>query len=171
MSSTRLPLDGNRHLLEQGLALLAQLDDALYANPRGSWTPVGAQYRHVLDHYFCFFEGLATGRVDYDARTRDERLERSRAEAEVATRGILSALQQLAARADAPLLVQMNSGAPEDGPDWRESSAGRELQFLCSHTVHHYALIKLLLQGAGMDLGPEFGVAPSTLTYQRATAR
>jgi hypothetical protein len=34
--------------------------------------------------------------------------------------------------------------------------------------VHHYALIKLLLEGSGVDLGVEFGVAPSTLAHQRA---
>jgi hypothetical protein len=45
------------------------------------------------------------------------------------------------------------------------------LQFLCSHTVHHFALIKLLLDGTGVDLAPEFGVAPSTLAYHRTALR
>jgi hypothetical protein len=37
-----------------------------------------------------------------------------------------------------------------------------------SHTVHHYALVKLLLEDAGVDAGAEFGVAPSSLAYQAA---
>lgn len=126
MTASPLPLEGNRILLRQGVALLEQLSDELYAGPRGSWAPVGVQYRHILEHYRSFFAGLAAGRVDYDARARD------------AT------------------------------PDWRPSSLGRELQFLSSHTLHHYALIKLLLDDTGLDLGPEFGVAPSTLAWQRA---
>lgn len=48
-------------------------------------------------------------------------------------------------------------------PDWSDSSVKRELQFLVSHTVHHYALIKELLRREGFDPGAEFGVAPSTL--------
>lgn len=172
MSVKRLPLDGNLHLLEQGVALLERLGDALYTSPRGSWAPVGAQYRHVLEHYLCFLGGLPEGRVDYDARARDERIEGSCAGALDATRAIMTSLARLPADRDAPLAVQMDSGSGEEGgADWRVSSIGRELQFLCSHTVHHFALIKLLLEGTGVDLGPEFGVAPSTLAYQRAATR
>ncbi len=167
MTALRLPVDGNRALLHQGLALLERLDDPLYAEPRGTWAPVGAQYRHVLEHYRCFFDGLERGRVDYDARARDLAIEQSRAAAIAATRALLEALDRLDPDADADLLVQMDTGSADSVADWRGSSRGRELQFLCSHTVHHYALLKLLLEGAGVELGAEFGVAPSTLAYQR----
>jgi len=170
MSTSRLPLDGNRRLLEQGIDLLEQLDDTLYSSPRGSWAPVGAQYRHVLEHYICFLQGLPERRIDYDARARDPRLEGSRADALEATRDLLAALGRLDPGADLSLQVQMDSGSGDTG-DWRASSVGRELQFLCSHTVHHFALIKLLLEGAGVELAPEFGTAPSTLAYQRAALR
>ena len=48
----------------------------------------------------------------------------------------------------------------------------RELQFLVSHTIHHYALIGVLLAAEGFDVSlefPEFGVAPSTLTHWKET--
>jgi hypothetical protein len=41
----------------------------------------------------------------------------------------------------------------------------RELQFLASHTVHHYALIAHLARDRGVGVAPEFGVAPATLDY------
>jgi len=170
MSTSRLPLDGNRSLLAQGIDLLELLDDALYSNPRGAWAPVGAQYRHVLEHYQSFLEGAPARRVDYDARARDARLERSRAFALDATRDVLAALACIDPDEDPALQVQMDCGSGECG-DWRASSVGRELQFLCSHTVHHFALIKLLLDGTGVELAPEFGVAPSTLAYHRAAHR
>jgi uncharacterized damage-inducible protein DinB len=168
MPAPLLPLEGNRILLHQGVALLEQLSDDLYARPRGGWAPVGAQYRHILEHYRSFFAGLSTGRVDYDARARDEKIESYRAAAFEVTRECLAAIDTLDGVADGPLLVQIDTGAPDATPDWRTSSLGRELQFLSSHTIHHYALIKLLLDDAGLDLGPEFGVAPSTLAWQRA---
>ena len=163
-----LPLEGNRILLRQGVALLEQLSDDLYARPRGNWAPVGVQYRHILEHYRSLFAGLGSGRVDYDARARNEAIEKYRSAGLEATRECLRGLAALAGEEDRSLLVQLDTGATDAGPDWRPSSLGRELQVLSSHTIHHYALIKLLLDDAGLDLGPEFGVAPSTLAWQRA---
>jgi hypothetical protein len=158
--ATGLPLAGNRVLLQQGLALLENLSDAQYAR-------VGPHYRHALDHYLAFFRGLGDARVDYDARERDEGLERSRDTAREATRRCLAALDALEGAAERPLQVQMETEAGAARADWRASSAGRELQFLCSHTVHHYALIKLLLPDLAHPAGADFGVAPSTLSHLR----
>lgn len=162
MSGAALSLDGNRALLQQGLALLAAMSDSQYVS-------VGPHYRHALDHYLAFFKGLPAGRVDYDAREREALLEQSRAAATAVTRQCLAALQELGGQADRTLQVQMETEIG-GGPDWRTSSVGRELQFLCSHTLHHYALIRLLSDPA-LQLQPEFGVAPSTLTHHKSSAR
>lgn len=171
MTGALLQPDGNRVLLRQGTDLLERLSDLLYSAPVRGWAPVGAQYRHVLDHYTAFLGGLAGGRVDYDARNRDEMIERFRSAALDATRRCLEGIAALAGQEDRSVLVQTDSGAGPESPDWRPSSIGRELQFLCSHTVHHFALIKLLLEGSGVELSTEFGTAPSTLSYQRAALR
>jgi hypothetical protein len=42
---------------------------------------------------------------------------------------------------------------------------GRELQYLLSHTIHHYAIIGSILRAQGVEPGPDFGVAPSTLRH------
>lgn len=162
MSESGLPLEGNRALLEQGLALLTAMSDAQYAS-------VGPHYRHALDHYLAFFRGLPSGRVDYDAREREALLEHSRAAATAVTQECLAELQRLAGQTDRPVQIQMETGVG-GGPDWRASSVGRELQFLCSHTLHHYALIRLLSEPA-IPLHPEFGVAPSTLAYHKGSGR
>ena len=49
-----------------------------------------------------------------------------------------------------------------------ESSLSRELQALSSHTVHHFALIAVTLRAHGVQMDPEFGMAPSTLRYLAA---
>jgi uncharacterized damage-inducible protein DinB len=163
-------LRANCHFLRQGAELLGRVaPDAYAASTRPGWAPVGAQFRHVLDHYQCFLQGLAGGTVDYDARRRDVAVEQDPAEAAALAERLARALEALEVRdGNRPVSVQMQTGAEEGVPDWRPSSLGRELQFLVSHTVHHYALIKLLLEDHGVYAGEEFGVAPSTLAFQRS---
>ncbi len=157
----------NRHCLHQALGLLDRLGDAQYASPRGAWSPVGAQLRHVIEHYQCFLEGLPEGRVDYDARRRDSALERSRHHARAAVIELDQALAGLVVPLERSLEVQMRCSADDPVASWSRSSVGRELQFLVSHSVHHFALIKLLIVGDGIELPEEFGLAPSTLAHLR----
>jgi hypothetical protein len=98
-------------------------------------------------------------------------LERSRSEAAAATRAVRDTLAGLAGHPPRRVLrIQLQSAADAEGPEWSESTVGRELQFLVSHTVHHFALIRLLLGGEGPVLGPDFGVAPSTVAHTRTRA-
>jgi len=53
----------------------------------------------------------------------------------------------------------------DDGSPWSESTVKRELQYLQAHTIHHYALIALILRIQGITPHDEFGVAPSTLRH------
>ena len=51
-----------------------------------------------------------------------------------------------------------------------ESSISRELQVLSSHTIHHFALIAMTLRLHGIEMDPDFGMAPSTLRYLATVA-
>jgi hypothetical protein len=54
------------------------------------------------------------------------------------------------------------------------SSLGRELVFVLQHTIHHQAIVALLLAARGVTIPPRFGYAPSTVTRhaeQLASAR
>ncbi|UCF67889.1 MAG: DinB family protein [Acidobacteriota bacterium] len=62
-------------------------------------------------------------------------------------------------------------GPPVDRRTWSRSSVGRELRFLLSHTVHHFAIIGLMLRMLGGEPPAAFGVAPSTLDYWKETDR
>ncbi len=159
---------GNRHFLEQGIELLRRVPPELYRTPvRRGWASVGSQFRHVLDHYLAFAEGWESGRVDYDARQRNRQVETDPAMAMAQASVLIERLERIHVEdANRPVAVQMDPGGDQRLPDWRPSTIGRELQFLVSHTVHHYALIKLLLEDVGIAAGAEFGVAPSSLAYQ-----
>jgi hypothetical protein len=70
-----------------------------------------------------------------------------------------------------PVLVRLEDCEDERSSlTWSQSSVTRELQALLSHTVHHYALIALMLQLNGFEVPEELGVAPSTLRRWRETA-
>lgn len=158
--------EGNCRLLRQGIRVLEQLSVAQYADAQHGHSSAGAQFRHILDHYAALFDGMRDGRVNYDARRRDREIELDPAVAVTAADRWIGSLEDLDLQdCERMVLVQSDSGGGPEHADWRESSVGRELQFLASHTVHHYALIKLLLEWHGVSLGADFGMAPSTQAY------
>ncbi|MEM8931308.1 MAG: DinB family protein [Acidobacteriota bacterium] len=159
----------NLHFLAQGRDLLDHLDDDLYT--RGDshgHSSVGAHLRHVLDAYRCLLHGLADRRIDYDARRRDPRVETERAAARHLLDEIVVELERME-EADRHIEVHVRSDAVAWGEvdAWTRSTIGRELQFLLSHTVHHFALIAMTLRGIGFEPARDFGVAPSTLEHQQ----
>ena len=159
----------NVHFLTQARALLSRLDDEIYAAPSVlPMSPVGGHLRHCLDFYSCFLAGLENGRVDYDARCRDPRVETDRAHALGVIDSLIDRLGRLDAAEEArSLQVAGDRGPGEEGGDaWSPSSVRRELQFLRSHTVHHFALIRAVLHLFDFETDPDFGVAPSTLTFR-----
>jgi hypothetical protein len=160
-------------VLEQGLALIDRLDDRLYSGTarlpvQGG---VGSHFRHCLDYYQSFLEGVRTGRVDYNRRERDALVARDRACAAVRIEIIIEELRALSdLPGDTTLLVSPEDDDPSDADAWCASTLARELQSLLSHTVHHYALVALILRLQGFEPGEEFGIAPSTLAYWRQQA-
>lgn len=164
-------VEGNLIVLQQAVDVLRRMDDTTYAT--GGVAPgvsaIGVHFRHVLDHYQALLIGLATDEIDYDARHRHVPLETDRELAIATALGFATDLARLPADLGARAVrVTTRSVAGDDGtPDWSQSSLKRELQFLVSHTVHHYALIKELLRRTGCEAGDEFGVAPSTIAASR----
>ncbi|HWP42973.1 MAG TPA: DinB family protein, partial [Blastocatellia bacterium] len=140
----------NIHALKQGLALIEQLDDELYSDPLPPFFNygVGSHFRHLLDFYNCFLAGVESGRIDYDSRERGELVERDRLAAKARISSIIDFLESLPpVEEQRPVIVRAEDPtAGLDPSGWSCSSLRRELQFLLSHTVHHYALIALMLR-------------------------
>ncbi|MEM8962703.1 MAG: DinB family protein [Acidobacteriota bacterium] len=161
----------NIAVLAQARDLLAQLDPA-HLEPSGSTSGVGAHLRHCFDAYRCFLRGLdADGLIDYDARERDVEVERDPNIALARVDELVCALDALSVdAANQPVRVRHDAAAWEHADPWSQSTVARELQFLLSHTIHHYALIAHLLAVRGVEVDATFGVAPSTLEYRSAVA-
>ena len=107
--------------------------------------------------------------MDYDRRERDPRTEVEPAVCAERLRSVVEGLRRVEAGGeDRRLLVAMDSGERDHGDaGWTATTLGRELQYLLSHTVHHFALIGVMMRLLGRDPGPDFGVAPSTLRFER----
>jgi hypothetical protein len=163
-------VDDNIEALKQGIELIARLDDRLYTRPNRelSLSGAGAHFRHCIDFYHSFLAGVGSGRINYDLRERDERIEQNRLIAIARLNAIIEGLSRVSAIEDNRMYDTLLEGSSDS--DWSASSLKRELQFLLSHTIHHYALITLALRSQGFDPGVEFGVAPSTLRHWRKAA-
>lgn len=161
----------NAALLRQGSELFSRHDDASFgrACPETFGSSIGAHARHVLDHYLCYLRGIESGVVDYDDRRRGGKVETSCAAAIEAFAEAREGLGSYAGLEDASVDVR-SSTALDRGETVSRSSLRRELQFLVSHTVHHYALVAIASRMQGVPPPEGFGVAPSTLKYLRSSA-
>ncbi|MGH7450599.1 MAG: DinB family protein [bacterium] len=168
MSSCQIIRD-NILFLRQGIDLLEELNDEIYVKAVEPFfnSGIGKHIRHNLDHYELFLGGLQAGYIDYDGRRRDRQVETDRHYATQKMLSIISRLEGIEAQSlDDSISVQMNENAGSSPHS--QSTIRRELQFLVSHTVHHYALIAIILKIQGFEYDKDFGVAPSTLKYQRS---
>jgi len=160
----------NIYLLEQAANLLKTIDSEVYSAAPGkiAKSGVGSHIRHCLDFYDCFLRGIAAGKIDYDCRERNEIIEQNLLAAQAKIENIISELRCLSGQMDEALMVKLEGDQAGNSSVWSISSIGRELQFLLSHTVHHFALIAMLLRIRGVEPAANFGIAPSTLKHWQA---
>ncbi len=172
MSQTHAPpcldplVEENLWSLQQLEAFLACLSAAQYRHAfdaEGRQT-LGRHLRHILDHYQALLEGVGAGRIDYESRSRDPRLERDPEQALERLAGIRSGLARLTEPSSAVLSLTYPVAEGSVSQSLATSLA-RELAFLTSHTVHHMALLGLLAERLGVVLPEDFGVHPSTLRH------
>lgn len=166
MSEAARPLVG---LLRQLSDLIESLTDEQYTRaPVGVVeSSVGGHVRHNLDHVEALLRGLLTGALSYDHRDRGTDVERNRA---AARNEILRLERELLAFpwADVPPAVALSALVAADRPPVvAATSAEREVAFVVSHTIHHNALIRILVLSLGGTVPADFGYAPSTSIDQR----
>jgi uncharacterized damage-inducible protein DinB len=138
---------------------------------------VGPHVRHVIEHYEALLRHLGTAAsasVDYDARERDMAVQSQPEVTKTKLRAIAAQLdyfsRQAALQLNTHVQTCLQTGTQGELQMTVPSSLGRELLFLSSHTVHHFALLGHYCKAAGVDLGHDFGKAPSTLAFERKAA-
>lgn len=152
-------------LLGRLRAVLERVPDDVYsAKPLPTLSgSVGEHVRHCLDHVATLAEGWCAPGICYDRRLRATSDETHRPEAIRRIDRLTGILLSLDDRTlSRPLVVECLLQA--DGvPTLGRSSVGRELAFVVHHTLHHFAVVALLLDHAGVSVPARFAHAPSTL--------
>jgi len=160
-------------VLLQGLDLLFKTNDCNYSTVvRAPFSAsIGGHYRHVLEHFQCLIQGLATGSVNYDARQRNPRIENEVTFASIATCDVLQALKKWSERTLERKCTTVSSVAyHSDSAAMIDSNVGRELAYCIGHAIHHYAIVRLICNEVGVEVPKDFGYAPSTLKHQSSLA-
>ena len=164
-------IEDNITMLEQAGGLIEQLvvraeGDGTVGYANG----VGPHLRHILDHFDSFFAGLESGLIDFDARARCQQTELSPGFGQRRLRATVQRLQALESSGlPASIRVQLSTD-DKAASDTTPSSPARELQFLQSHGVHHFALMRRILDERGIRTHADFGKAPATLSAEKASA-
>jgi len=151
-------------LLDDLASIVMGLDATTYCSRPlpGISGSIGEHVRHCLDHVSALVMIPTSSTLSYDHRERGTTVERDPAEALRQILRLKAAAARISDRPlDAPILVESRlDDAGRSVVGW--SSLGRELAFVASHTVHHQALIAMLLDVQGLSAPERFGYAPST---------
>ncbi len=153
--------------LESLAALAAKADADAYAHglAYGFHSPLGAHFRHCIDHVDALLNGIASGEICYDRRERGTEIERDR------TAGLAAAADRAAlvraigdAMLDSSITVHalVTPTAPEVAFD---STVAREVLYVLHHTVHHTALMSAQATNMGVQPDPRAGRAPATIAH------
>ena len=170
MSANSLTI-ATQGVLLQGLALLDECDSKAYAKvaPQPFGASIGQHFRHVLDHFLCLASAIGVGTVNYDHRSRNRLIETSLEHARSHTEMLIWLFGTLTERECVErCTVQCSVEYGEGESASTESTFGRELAYCISHAVHHFAIMKLICSQMDVEVGEDFGVAPSTLKYRAA---
>jgi hypothetical protein len=161
--------------IKQTLAELSDvvqlMNDAQFSNALTifSGSSVGMHARHIIEFYQCLLtQSVDSQSVNYDKRNRDLLLQANTMYFKQTVNTVIESLEKLDSdRLNHPLSITSEDSEADATPI--NSSLARELQYNLEHTIHHAAFIKIgvLVQIPDAYLPHTFGVAPSTLRYQK----
>jgi hypothetical protein len=157
--------------LDELNSVLRLMSDQQFSTPLKifSDSSVGMHARHIVEFYQCLLLQYAENQViNYDKRQRDFQLQSNLDYFTLTINSIIESLENLNKEIlNTPLSITSDDDGENATPII--SSLGRELQYNLEHTIHHAAFIKIgvLSHLPDAHLPKTFGVAPSTIRYQK----
>jgi uncharacterized damage-inducible protein DinB len=156
----------NLHLLKGLVSTLTQ-EQYVYVSQCLEGGSIGQHLRHILEFYACLIEGVGIGKVNYDRRKRDLRISTSRLFAIEHIEELMSELNEIPL--DCSIILEGQFDV--DDSEWTETptSVQRELIYCLEHSIHHQALIRVVLQELGLIqlVDIHFGIASSTVRFHQ----
>lgn len=124
---------------------------------------IGRHIRHIIEHYQQLLVGARTGVFSYEDRQRDLVLEMKPRLAIQVIKTIEEQFFCIDIALDQPLLLHTDC-------DKIKTNFARELDYLFNHTIHHLAMVNVILASLGNCLQDESDVHPATLRFKHSCA-
>lgn len=159
----------NLHLLKVLVSMLTQ-EQYVYVSKCLEGGSIGQHVRHILEFYACLIEGVGIGKVNYDRRERDLRISTNRLFALERMKEIMNQLNEIAL--DRSILLEGQFDVDDSQCTETPTSVQRELIYCLEHSIHHQALIRVVLQELGLIqlVDTHFGVASSTIRFHQGVS-
>lgn len=164
-----------RHLTAAVAALLRELHEAVSLLTASQYTQkpvgpvqssVGGHVRHCLDHVEAVLAREVLGDLDYDVRQRGTSIE---TDVRTALTHMETLIEKLLRVEELPGdLFSLRAAVSADGRQVEVfTTAERELLFVFSHTLHHHAIVRVLVTLLGVQVPERFGYAPATVAFMQ----
>lgn len=148
--------------LKQLQTLLSGLSNETYTLPLPvlSQASIGQHTRHILELYQILIASYKDGKIDYDNRERNLKLQNDIAEGQRVLAGIISSYELPDKK--------MSLCSMQEAGENIATSFKRELLYNSEHCIHHLALIRIGCEQLGIPIEDDtFGVAPSTVKFRK----
>jgi uncharacterized damage-inducible protein DinB len=161
-------------VIEQAIGLLDDISLADYQEvlaPHFS-SSIGAHVRHIVDHFLALKPASTFGEINYNKRNRHSDVEQFPKSAIAECESIRAWLHETCSSELLNQRVQVITDIDINHTNSTscESTLERELVFVASHAIHHYALIRIIRNMQGKALPEFFGFAPATVAYITCSA-
>lgn len=151
-------------------ATLEQLSQEQYVQPCKTLfnATIGQHVRHIIELFQCLENGYAEGKVNYEQRKRDTRIETDKAFA----MGLLAGVYQGLHLENKEIQLEACYDEHDTSPVTISTNFYREVAYNLEHTIHHMALIRVgITEVSDIMIPEEFGVASSTIKYRQQCAQ
>lgn len=162
--------DVSIEILDQLSEMTEQFSQEEYTRPLDllSANSVGRHLRHILEFYDLAVRANSTGKLNYDKRERDLSLENDPKQAVAKMKELIVLMRVL--NDDMVLKLEASYSADERNDVKITTTFYRELLYNVEHAVHHMAIMAIAVKVdfRHISLAPNFGIAYSTVKYQRS---
>ncbi|PKH07678.1 hypothetical protein [Moritella sp. Urea-trap-13] len=161
-------IKGNIEGLDQGIALLSGMTNEQYCMRAQPYimSCIGEHLRHVLDLYYAVKADVDV--IDYDVRRRGALVESCRltglAELACIKAWLLTLQPQMM---NTKIVMSTEVSVVNTLVAQVETTLIRELIFVSTHAIHHYALMDISAKLCDFNTPKNMGIAPATLTALR----
>lgn len=132
---------------------------------------IGAHIRHIIDHFVAVVNGCQEAHIDYNVRQRFSDVEQFPETAIAHLEDIRLWLDKITENdLDVQLTVVSEIDVCRQHSTRCQSTLGRELVFVSSHAIHHYALIRIMCGMQNKVLPEFFGYAPATISHIKSAS-